>query len=147
MTGLSHSSSGSSSHSSALPEMMEFQMPPAPRLVLFYRTPENWMFQLVPMEETLAIKPERCCGNSLVRPFSGNGEACCGRTVLESNRGNIDGLLFAPSRDDPKGLDVLRAAPKHAKRNGEKVRFKYISIDFGDERGWSSCRAGGCDLD
>lgn len=122
-------------------------MPPAPRLVLFYRVDENWVFQLVPMEETLAIRPQRCCGNSLARPFSGNGDACCGRTVLESNRGNIDGLLFASSRDDPAGLDVLRATPKHAKRNGEKIGFKYISIDFGGGGGWSPCRVGGCDLD
>lgn len=146
MTGLSHSSSGSSSMGGASHDVMEFRLPAAPRLVLFYRARERWMFLLVPMEETLVIKPKRCCGNNLKRLFSGDGDSCCHRTVLESDKGNIEGLLFAPSRDDPAAIDVLRAAPGRAKKNGEKVGFKYVSIDFRDDKGcslFSPCRVGG----
>jgi len=149
---MTNSSSGSSSNSPN-PSVMEFHLPAAPRLMLYYKTRDaRWSFLQVPMEETLEIKPKRCCGNNMKRLFAGSSssETCCRRTVLESEKrgsGMIEALLFLPQKgyEGEWAVDVLRANVTRAKSNGQKVTFKYISIDFADEKGmWSLRGEGGC---
>lgn len=136
MTGFSSSSSGSSSQSHDTQEVMEFKLPTAPRLVIYYKMRDRWMYLITPMEDSLSIMPKRCCGNNMRRLFSGSNENCCKRTVLEQNKGTIDTLLFGPGRDEPGwALDVLQANVKRAKKHGEKVSFKYITIEFSSNLG------------
>ena len=84
------------------------------------------------MEEDLSIKPKRCC-KSINRLYASSVEGtCCSRIVLESNTGLTSALLFEVQRDcEGWELDVLRANVNHARNNGRREAYKYISIDFG----------------
>lgn len=54
--------------------------------------------------------------------------------MLEARKGNVEGLLFSPKKDEPEcSLDVLQAGLARAKKNGDKMAFKYITIEFLDE--------------
>jgi hypothetical protein len=134
VTSHSASSSGSSSGSGPTHEVIEFRVPTAPRLLVYFKAKNQWKFLQIPIEDKLIIKSKNCCGNHMKRLFAGAGETCCRRTVLEAQKGNIEGLLFSPKKDDPDwSLDILQAGIAHAKMNGDKVTFKYITIEFLDE--------------
>jgi hypothetical protein len=95
------------------------------------------------MEEGLSIKPKRCC-RSLNRLYTSSVDgSCCSRVVLESNAGLTNALLFEVQKDcEGWELDVLRANVKHAKHNGKREAYKYISIDFGSAEHKKSFQVG-----
>jgi hypothetical protein len=134
VTTHSASSSGSSSGSGPTHEVIEFRVPTAPRLLVYFKAKNQWKFLQIPIGDNLIIKSKNCCGNHLKRLFPKPGVTCCRRTVLEGQKGNIEGLLFSPKKDDPDwSLDILQAGIAHAKKNGDKVAFKYITIEFLDD--------------
>jgi len=133
-TDLSLSSSGSSPTPTGRQDVVHIERPKVPRLIIFYLSPNKsrWSFVQILMEEGLFIKPKRCC-KSINRLYASSVEGtCCSRIVLESNTGLTSALLFEVQRDCVGWeLDVLRANVKHARQNGKREAYRYISIDFG----------------
>jgi len=127
-------SSGASS-SSSNQEVLEFRSPTSPLLMLYFKAKnsDKWIFVQIPMEEQLAIHHKRCCGNNMRRLFASPGETCCRRTVLESAKGKIEALMFSPAKGEPAwSLDVLQASFARARKSGERIDFKYVTIDHKD---------------
>ncbi|KAI5782675.1 hypothetical protein EDC01DRAFT_664456 [Geopyxis carbonaria] len=127
--GTFHTTSGSTYNSGGSghdQEVIEITPREAPRLTVFLKVGKRWMFVQILMEQTLEIKPKRCCGSMGVS----SPQVCCMRTVIEDSSGAINSIVFHPEKHDAEWTINLLHATKYSKTPGKKTKFKYVSLKF-----------------